>query len=610
MSFRPSAYGSSLTGTSQLPLHPHAPNGPPHVTGGDSQPDAASSVSLLLTSLPKDATEDEFEVLFRPFGEIKALQIQQNASGHAISACVHLLLHYASADLTKLRKSLSIRGCHLKVTFVDNPRPEDGGLIRYSNRGRSHTGERSSRGGGRGGNRYFEDGMPRETPFSDRNAFRMRKGEAFTSSMKRPRGDISDFSSSGSMRISSEGPPHYKGPKNEHGDLMNWRETSSHSLGGKPSNLEFPPPTIGSRNLCLCDLVKQFAPHVFTRKPISEGTLSSAVEAAASTQTSMISSFKQAPPFPPVIPLNLSSLGIPQPELLPGSMNTFTAPTGILSSTGTNPFVDSSSHLLSHSNKLLSQPTSAQPSNLLPSTHFSLPTMMVSPPLPEASSQPSFLPIPAVVWRGILARNDKKRVNVNAIALIGNVSHFLNNATILNVNYRLKWDEVASRPMSAVCYFEVVHEEQKAAFLNYLEYFITKDRAGAVTIREDVLLYLIPPKVDLFRQLGLPEGLPENILIGLFGSISQQSSQTFSQPPQLPLTSTLPSSSQNAPKVAPPSIGGAPLFPSNATLPFQQPPSSIQRMHFPSSQAASSQPFSANSMGNPPPSPIPASSAG
>ncbi|KFH13430.1 SPOC domain-containing protein [Toxoplasma gondii VAND] len=138
-------------------------------------------------------------------------------------------------------------------------------------------------------------------------------------------------------------------------------------------------------------------------------------------------------------------------------------------------------------------------------------------------------------WAWTLGRNDKRRVQVVASLVRGEVPSSLVHLTgLLNVSHRSKWEEVAAKTIHAVVTLEAAHPDQQAALDEYISYFTSKERAGVANVGTHYI-YLVPPNCSLFaRYQGLlPARFQQssNFLLALAGPQYSTASVPASAPP-------------------------------------------------------------------------------
>ncbi len=93
-------------------------------------------------------------------------------------------------------------------------------------------------------------------------------------------------------------------------------------------------------------------------------------------------------------------------------------------------------------------------------------------------------------WSGFITRNKQHRVGVDATLVSGEEISLVEYN--LNISHRTVYDEVLKKKPKAIAVFTPSNETQNNIFVDYINYFNEKQRAGVVTIR-NYLLYLLPP---------------------------------------------------------------------------------------------------------------------
>lgn len=116
------------------------------------------------------------------------------------------------------------------------------------------------------------------------------------------------------------------------------------------------------------------------------------------------------------------------------------------------------------------------------------------------------------LWSGFLTKNKKDKVCVDAYQIRHECSHFFTSEFNLNVSHRTQFEEIMKRPIIGVIAFSPQNETQCENFLEYINYFKEKDRAGVVNFKSQATMYIVPPG-DFSRKFYQN---PKKHLLGIF----------------------------------------------------------------------------------------------
>ena len=97
------------------------------------------------------------------------------------------------------------------------------------------------------------------------------------------------------------------------------------------------------------------------------------------------------------------------------------------------------------------------------------------------------------IWGGFLTKNKKDRVCVDAYQIRNECSEFLNNEYNLNVSHRTQADDIVKRPIIGITAFSPQNATQCDIFQDYINYFNEKNRVGVINLKNQMILYLVPP---------------------------------------------------------------------------------------------------------------------
>jgi len=120
--------------------------------------------------------------------------------------------------------------------------------------------------------------------------------------------------------------------------------------------------------------------------------------------------------------------------------------------------------------------------------------------------------IGSVVWSGFMTRSKRNRVGVDATLYEGSADCLPSNIYHLNITHRVHFAEVTKNMCLGKIALEASNETQADEFLEYIRYFINKDRAGFIQLKA-CSLYILPP-CELARSL-CPQIQPKQLL-GVF----------------------------------------------------------------------------------------------
>jgi hypothetical protein len=116
------------------------------------------------------------------------------------------------------------------------------------------------------------------------------------------------------------------------------------------------------------------------------------------------------------------------------------------------------------------------------------------------------------IWGGFLTKNKKDRVCVDAYQIRNECTEFLNNEYNLNVSHRTQFEDIVKRPIIGIIAFSPQNATQCEIFQDYINYFNEKNRAGLINLKNQMILYLIPPS-DFSRKFYQN---PKKHLLGIF----------------------------------------------------------------------------------------------
>jgi len=116
------------------------------------------------------------------------------------------------------------------------------------------------------------------------------------------------------------------------------------------------------------------------------------------------------------------------------------------------------------------------------------------------------------IWGGFLTKNKKDRVCVDAYQIRNECSEFLNNEYNLNVSHRTQIEDIMKRPIIGIIAFSPQNATQCEIFLDYINYFNEKNRVGVINLKNQMILYLVPPS-DFSRKFYQN---PKKHLLGIF----------------------------------------------------------------------------------------------
>ncbi len=95
------------------------------------------------------------------------------------------------------------------------------------------------------------------------------------------------------------------------------------------------------------------------------------------------------------------------------------------------------------------------------------------------------------IWSGFITRTLKSRVGIDIYQLRYDcMDYFLEHN--LNISHRISYDEILKRPILGVVALSPQNETQVDQFNQYIAYFNEKQKAGVVTMRNNITMYIIP----------------------------------------------------------------------------------------------------------------------
>ncbi len=116
------------------------------------------------------------------------------------------------------------------------------------------------------------------------------------------------------------------------------------------------------------------------------------------------------------------------------------------------------------------------------------------------------------IWGGFLTKNKKDRVCVDAYQIRNECTEFLNNEYNLNVSHRTQFEDIVKRPIIGIIAFSPQNATQCEIFQDYINYFNEKNRVGLINLKNQMILYLVPPS-DFSRKFYQN---PKKHLLGIF----------------------------------------------------------------------------------------------
>lgn len=117
-----------------------------------------------------------------------------------------------------------------------------------------------------------------------------------------------------------------------------------------------------------------------------------------------------------------------------------------------------------------------------------------------------------------MTRSKRNRVGIDATLCEGSADCFPSNLYHLNITHRVHFAEVTKNVCLGKIALEASNETHAGEFLEYIRYFIGKDRAGFIQLKLNNL-YILPP-CDLSRSL-CPQ-LQSNQLLGVFTDLTKK----------------------------------------------------------------------------------------
>jgi hypothetical protein len=116
------------------------------------------------------------------------------------------------------------------------------------------------------------------------------------------------------------------------------------------------------------------------------------------------------------------------------------------------------------------------------------------------------------IWGGFLTKNKKDRVCVDAYQIRNECTDYLNSEYNLNVSHRTQFEDIVKRPIIGIIAFSPQNATQCEIFQDYINYFNEKNRVGLINLKNEMILYLVPPS-DFSRKFYQN---PRKHLLGIF----------------------------------------------------------------------------------------------
>lgn len=125
------------------------------------------------------------------------------------------------------------------------------------------------------------------------------------------------------------------------------------------------------------------------------------------------------------------------------------------------------------------------------------------------------------LWSGFITRTGKYRVGVDVYQIRNECGEYFSDYN-LNILQRINFEDVFKRPILGVVAISPVNETQCETFNEYNNYFLDKQKAGVVNLRNNITMYVIP-QCDVSRKFYLN---PKKHILGLFVNNTVEMSAT------------------------------------------------------------------------------------
>lgn len=136
------------------------------------------------------------------------------------------------------------------------------------------------------------------------------------------------------------------------------------------------------------------------------------------------------------------------------------------------------------------------------------------------------------LWSGCITRMTKNKVLVDIHQIRNDCEEYL-KVNNLNILHRISYEDIFRRPILGVVSISPSNETQIEAFDEYLQYFNDKQKAGVITLKNNVTMYVLPNN-QYTRKVYIN---PKKFMIGIIqNSNSDMSDTQIILPP--PLIST------------------------------------------------------------------------
>jgi hypothetical protein len=95
------------------------------------------------------------------------------------------------------------------------------------------------------------------------------------------------------------------------------------------------------------------------------------------------------------------------------------------------------------------------------------------------------------IWSGFITRTGKLRVGIDMFQLRYECADYFVDYN-LNISHRINYDEILKRPILGIVAISPQNETQVETFDEYIGYFNDKLKAGVVTMKNNISMYILP----------------------------------------------------------------------------------------------------------------------
>lgn len=130
------------------------------------------------------------------------------------------------------------------------------------------------------------------------------------------------------------------------------------------------------------------------------------------------------------------------------------------------------------------------------------------------------------IWSGFFTRTAKFRVGVDIYQIRYECTSYFGDYNY-NISHRINFDDVLKKPICGVVVISPQNETQISMFEEYIDYFNEKQKAGVVTMKHNLSMYVIPQS-DLSRRFYLN---PKKHMLGIIICNTEEVNENINIPP-------------------------------------------------------------------------------